>query len=759
MESIHDTTAKITQPTARANYSTRAERFGIEPARIGSKPRKRSTQAQHEIEILKLLLSATNAPRCDDYLTALYIVRDEAGADGVLRITDRRLAYAIACGGNGRTHRQAIEATRRAIRAQRLALNRWQDSRDGDGLQNPLLAEYVREYKEGEKRNHSVYPSLPFIDLIKRVAAITKPTTSRKELKRAVLKVLGEYASEQNLRGWKKPKERKATPEAELSRGLALIAKACGLEAMRSGEAGAVRLLRDTLAKADKTKIDAAQICTFFAHAGFANLPISSNLTDSGCDKICHTLQAENSTAFESVDDDSESDFVTYKEKPYVTKSEVSAPVNSQTNLAHAVPPNTGNVFTITDFIVSNPAYHQPEPKRQDTEPTARQIHTLKLFRAYETDMTFAEASARISELRANNAEPFATPAQMAVLAKASVYDDSLTISQASARIAELIETGGFIPADWFSLAELQSFDTKTGGYNKTKRRFCCPSCGVDKTISSAHRSLCVDMQSGVYYCHRCQTAGVLREFCEGGGNHQPRSFPALSKPEPTADDIAADKRWRRWFANAKPIAGTDGARYLAGRGIQSDVAAVAGVRFGAWYRQNEAGTGAERFAAVIFPAINQFGELVSAQARSVADATKRTAASLQTGIFLSNPNALKTECLAVTEAPIDALALEAAGQPAIALNGTYAPEWLIDLLDGKRVLIAPDADGAGDDCAARLAELLAGRAEVIRLRPTGGKDFGEIIERYGIASIEAQIEFACGLAEPGAADEWEQAA
>jgi len=411
MVSLHDTAAKITQNTTRADYSTRAEQFGMEPAKIGSKPRKRSTQAQHEIEILKLLLSATNAPRCDDYLTALYIVRDEAGADGVLRITDRRLAQAIACGGNGRTHWQAIEATRRAIRAERQALNRWQDSRDDEGVQNPLLVEYVREFNQGEKKNHSIYKSLPFIDLIERVAAITKPTTNRKELKRAVLSVLDEYASEQNLRGWKKPKERKATPEAELSRALALIAKVCGSEAMRSGEAGAVRLLRDALAKADKTKIDSAQICTFFAHAGSANFPALNTLTDPGCDKLCNTLDTENLTAFECTDDDSSGDFVTYKIKPYVTKSEASAPVDSQTDLAHAVLPDAGELVSMAAFLASNPVYRQPDTERRTSEPTAKQVRTLKLFRAYETGMTLADASARISELRANNTEPFATPA------------------------------------------------------------------------------------------------------------------------------------------------------------------------------------------------------------------------------------------------------------------------------------------------------------------------------------------------------------
>jgi len=343
----------------------------------------------------------------------------------------------------------------------------------------------------------------------------------------------------------------------------------------------------------------------------------------------------------------------------------------------------------------------------------------------------------------------------MAVLAKASVYDDSLTISQASARIAELLETGGFIPADWFSLSELQSFDTKAGGYNKTKRRFCCPSCGVDKTIVSAHRSLCADMQSGVYYCHRCQTAGVLREFCEGGSKHKPRQFPAPN-PQPTDEQLTADKRWRRWFADAKPVTQTEGAQYLERRGIPADVAKIAGVRFGQWWRQNETQTGAEKFSAVIFPAVNQFGELVSAQARSVTESTKRTAASLHAGIFLSNPDALKADCLAVVEAPLDALALEAAGQPAIALVGTYAPDWLIDLLDGKQILIATDADKAGDECAMRLTKLLAGRAETSRLRPSGAKDWADIAERHGVSSIEAQIEYALGVVEPGASDEWE---
>lgn len=102
---------------------------------------------------------------------------------------------------------------------------------------------------------------------------------------------------------------------------------------------------------------------------------------------------------------------------------------------------------------------------------------------------------------------------------------------------------------------------------------------------------------------------------------------------------------------------------------------------------------------------------------------------------------------IAITEAPIDALALAGAGLPAIALNGTSWPEWLPEYLGGREVFIATDADDAGDKCAAKLAAMCEGLAIVRRLRPNGGKDWGEVAKRHGQDSVIEQVEAATGAA------------
>lgn len=419
---------------------------------------------------------------------------------------------------------------------------------------------------------------------------------------------------------------------------------------------------------------------------------------------------------------------------------------------------------TPSEFLPSEaqerPAIGQPnedfirEAFPQADQPTARQLRFLRLYRVDGASLTFAEASARIAELKASGAEPLATDSQRSLLARAGVDAEGLTIREASERISQCYADGSFLPGDWLSLAQLRADDSKAR-QTGTKQRYRCPMCS-DGRKNRKERCLRVNLSKNRYSCFHCKTWGFIREGFTGAANTSARSFPALPPAEPTTEQIAADKRWRRRFESAKPITGTDGAVYLERRGIPADVARVAGVRFGTWWKRNDDANKPEPFAAVIFPAVNQFGELVSASARAVTGDTKRTAASLETGVFLSSSDAMKSNRLAICEASFDALALEAAGLPAIALFGTSWPEWLPKVLAGKTVLIATDADKPGDECAARFTEALQGLATVRRLRPQGGKDWAEVLRQHGQASIQAQIECALGCAEPGSFDDVE---
>src|SRR5688572_10521848 len=67
-------------------------------------------------------------------------------------------------------------------------------------------------------------------------------------------------------------------------------------------------------------------------------------------------------------------------------------------------------------------------------------------------------------------------------------------------------------PRPGLSLADLEAFDpTATAGARE--RRFCCPLLLCrEKPITPAHRSLSLNVDSGEWYCHRCQAGGTIRE-------------------------------------------------------------------------------------------------------------------------------------------------------------------------------------------------------------------------------------------------------
>jgi DNA primase len=98
-------------------------------------------------------------------------------------------------------------------------------------------------------------------------------------------------------------------------------------------------------------------------------------------------------------------------------------------------------------------------------------------------------------------------------------------------------------------------------------------------------------------------------------------------------------------------------------------------------------------------------------------------------------------DLLVVTEAPLDALSLAAVGVPALALCGTHAPAWLPLVAAFRRVALAFDADGAGDQAAALLGPLLRSfGARPERWRPEGGKDWNELLTRQGSQRLRATM-------------------
>jgi len=111
-------------------------------------------------------------------------------------------------------------------------------------------------------------------------------------------------------------------------------------------------------------------------------------------------------------------------------------------------------------------------------------------------------------------------------------------------------------------------------------------------------------------------------------------------------------------------------------------------------------------------------------------------------GVYAS-PGAFKAPVVIVVEAPIDALSLLAAGSgPVIATIGTNLPSWLAERLALKRVMLAYDADEAGDkatlEAAAKLREF---GVHPLRMRPPAPwKDWNDVLQAVGTERLAKML-------------------
>ncbi len=104
------------------------------------------------------------------------------------------------------------------------------------------------------------------------------------------------------------------------------------------------------------------------------------------------------------------------------------------------------------------------------------------------------------------------------------------------------------------TLADLERHDPhpQTGS---DEQRFLCPLDGCrDHTDPRRHRSLTANVYTGLWWCHRCGSGGMLREFWKDGARaqsyHPPRAAktaaPATPRPEVTrTEKVGAVRRWR----------------------------------------------------------------------------------------------------------------------------------------------------------------------------------------------------------------------
>jgi hypothetical protein len=282
------------------------------------------------------------------------------------------------------------------------------------------------------------------------------------------------------------------------------------------------------------------------------------------------------------------------------------------------------------------------------------------------------------------------------------------------------------------TLADLELNDPRSPNGRK-QRRFLCPLCGGDKPRDSRRRSLCSNTETGAWICHRCGERGLLGEYWNYNSSILNLRPPWIGKGvfRPPAPKIGAvipgcEFDWRRVWRNSNRLRGTPGGIFLERRGILNRFAEISGARFSAaWYGR----------PAVLFPVNDYGGNLVAVSGRFVdgrRHLKTRAAGRTSLGVF-STPNALKSAVIAVVEGPIDALSLALCGLPAVAMLGTRWPEWLPEAVASKSVLVATDADGAGDEAAERLTrELASFDCRLLRLRPHLGKDWNDALVRQG---------------------------
>ena len=207
-----------------------------------------------------------------------------------------------------------------------------------------------------------------------------------------------------------------------------------------------------------------------------------------------------------------------------------------------------------------------------------------------------------------------------------------------------------------------------------------------------------------------------------------------------------------------RPIAGTPGASYLAGRGIDADVADRFGVRFcfdlsGLWKLADRKAIKAAGLSSLYtfqkaglpflaFPYIRQ-GKPVFIKTRCLLakdEADRREIPRfLNTGgavPFLWNHDAIAAAGrVIITEGEIDALSWIIMDQVAVGLPGWshWKDAWIKDFA-GKEVFLDLDADAAGQKGAADIAKrfLRAGlRCPRTLARPEGQKDANDLLQSF----------------------------
>lgn len=274
----------------------------------------------------------------------------------------------------------------------------------------------------------------------------------------------------------------------------------------------------------------------------------------------------------------------------------------------------------------------------------------------------------------------------------------------------------------------LEAYRNQGKGTQAGKRlRFYCPIHGGDN-----QRSLSLDPATGFFRCFSCGAVGQLQdkrdEWVEqrrlqnqlqaGGRRRGPEPVNATWTPPPRPEPEPRTELDEQLHKLQDWLPGSPGARYLDARGIPLDLAQQYGLGYapaGEWPHLDNQGRPCRQWkhGRLVIPHQNPAGQLVNLYGRAVDVGTDQAPKELRhdhlpgpKGNF--NATALLKPAAILCEGAFDALALLAAGYPAVALFGLAGLRW--PWVKARRVIFAFDADGpgrAGLNKQARAAVLL----------------------------------------------------
>lgn len=288
------------------------------------------------------------------------------------------------------------------------------------------------------------------------------------------------------------------------------------------------------------------------------------------------------------------------------------------------------------------------------------------------------------------------------------------------------------------TLSHFEQYDPQPQG-SGCEKRFLCPFCGDSKPRNTAHRSMAVNIETGLYNCHRCHTKGKFKDFWEDDKASKRSQTTRAIKKAFTLDVVDQSTLnqydWRPFVDNAKALPNTPGAKYLERRGIPCEalpnIARDCCLYHPRYFY--------DRRPSVLFMFSDRVGEPVAVSARFIDGNANghRTLGPKKLGAFYTMPEVWSAPVMVIVEAPIDALTLMVCGVPAIALGGCEAPEWLAVACGLKHVIFALDNDEAGNKAAERIApELQALGAKTARLTPQGAKDWNAMLQQSDIGTL-----------------------